>query len=62
LNPENFVLGIGVADSAGKPILNTEEKKFYSLEFYFCNQIDNVVDGVVSTQIEYIPIDMIPCP
>jgi hypothetical protein len=61
LTPENFFFAIGVGDKDAAPILNTDEKKFYTIEFFIAHSKDTIVDGAIKTDVEYVQIDMIPC-
>jgi hypothetical protein len=61
LTPDNYFFGIGVGDTDGKPILNTDEKKFYTIEFFFAHSKDTIVDGAIQTDVEFVQIDTIPC-
>jgi hypothetical protein len=61
LTPENFFFAIGIAGNDAAPILNTDEKKFHTIEFFIAHSKDTFVDGAIQTNVEYVQIDMIPC-
>jgi hypothetical protein len=45
MDPDSYFFGMGVSDTNGLPIINTNEKVYFNAYLKFCHQVSNIIDG-----------------